>query len=80
MAAQDQATLHIRRGRHPFLEASPHRAEAGGNQPADESAVLPSPASGPRDFDRQVAEFQVRLAVLNGFAASLGILVTEAVG
>jgi hypothetical protein len=32
-----------------------------------------------RDFDRQVAEFQVRLAVLNGFTA-LGIPVTEAVG
>uniref|UniRef100_UPI00316AEA81 transposase n=2 Tax=Belnapia moabensis TaxID=365533 RepID=UPI00316AEA81 len=32
-----------------------------------------------RDFDRQVAEFQVRVAVLNGFTA-LGIPVTEAVG
>ena len=32
-----------------------------------------------RDFDRQVAEFQVRVAVLNGFT-SLGIPVTEAVG
>ena len=31
-----------------------------------------------RDFDRQVAEFRVRVAVLNGFTA-LGILVTEAV-
>jgi hypothetical protein len=31
------------------------------------------------DFDRQVAEFQVRVAVLNGIAA-LGILVTEVVG
>jgi Transposase DDE domain len=31
------------------------------------------------DFDRQVAEFQVRLAVLNGFTA-LGIPVTEVVG
>ncbi len=80
MAAQDQGTLHVRWDRHPFLEASPHRAEAGGNQPADESAVLPSLASGPRDFDRQVAEFQVRVAVLNGFTASLGIPVTEAVG
>ena len=29
-----------------------------------------------RDFDRQVAEFQIRVAVLNGFTA-LGILVTE---
>ena len=32
-----------------------------------------------RDFERQVAEFQVRVAVLNGFTA-LGIPVTEVVG
>ena len=32
-----------------------------------------------RDFDRQVAEFQVRVAVLNGYTA-LGIPVTEPVG
>lgn len=32
-----------------------------------------------RDFDRQVAEFQVRVAVLNGFT-SLGIPVTKVVG
>ncbi len=32
-----------------------------------------------RDFDRHVAEFQVRVAVLNAFTA-LGIPVTEAVG
>jgi len=32
-----------------------------------------------RDFDRQVAEFQVRVAVLTGFTA-LGIPVTEAMG
>jgi hypothetical protein len=32
-----------------------------------------------RDFDRQVAEFHVRVAVLNGLTA-LGIPVTEAVG
>jgi hypothetical protein len=32
-----------------------------------------------RDFDRQVSEFQVRVAVLKGFTA-LGIPVTEAVG
>ena len=32
-----------------------------------------------RDFDRQVAEFQVRVAVLNGFTA-LGIPVTQAAG
>ena len=32
-----------------------------------------------RDFDRQVAEFQVRVAVLNGFTA-LGIPVTKVTG
>ena len=32
-----------------------------------------------RDFDRQVAEFQIRVAVLNGFTA-LGIPVTQTVG
>jgi len=32
-----------------------------------------------RDFDRQVAEFQARVAVMNGFTA-LGIPVTEVVG
>ena len=32
-----------------------------------------------RDFDRQVAEFQVRVAVLNGFTA-IGIPVTQAMG
>lgn len=32
-----------------------------------------------RDFDRQVAEFQVRVAVLNGFTA-LGTPITEVVG
>ena len=32
-----------------------------------------------RDFDRQVAEFQIRVAVLNGFTA-LGIPVTKVVG
>ena len=31
-----------------------------------------------RDFDRQVAEFQVRVAVLNGFTA-VGVPVTKAV-
>lgn len=32
-----------------------------------------------RDFERQVAEWQVRIAVLNGYTA-LGIPVTAAVG
>ena len=32
-----------------------------------------------RDFDREVAEFQIRMAVLNGFTA-LGTPITEVVG
>ena len=40
---------------------------------------LPGQRLAARDFDRQVAEFQIRVAVLNGFTA-LGIPVTEAVG
>ena len=40
---------------------------------------LPGQRLSARDFDRQLAEFQVRVAVLNGFTA-LGIPVTEAVG
>ena len=32
-----------------------------------------------RDFDRQVAEVQVRIAILNGYTA-LGIPITRAVG
>jgi hypothetical protein len=32
-----------------------------------------------RDFDRQVAELQIRVAVLNGYTA-LGVPVTEPVG
>lgn len=32
-----------------------------------------------RDFDRQIAELQVRIAVLNGYTA-LGIPITKAVG
>ena len=32
-----------------------------------------------RDFDRQVAEVQVRIAILNGYTA-LGLPVTKAVG
>ena len=32
-----------------------------------------------RDFDRQVAEFQVRVAVLNGFMA-VSVPVTKALG
>lgn len=40
---------------------------------------LPGQRLAARDFDRQVAEFQIRVAVLNGFTA-LGIPVTEAMG
>lgn len=32
-----------------------------------------------RDFDRRIAEFRVRIAVMNGYTA-LGIPVTEPVG
>jgi hypothetical protein len=32
-----------------------------------------------RDFDRQIAEFQIRVAVLNGYTA-LGIPVTKVAG
>ncbi len=40
---------------------------------------LPGQRLTARDFDRQVAEFQIRVAVLNGFTA-LGIHVTETKG
>jgi len=40
---------------------------------------LPSQRLMVRDFDRQVAELQVAVAVINGFTA-LGILVTKAAG
>jgi len=40
---------------------------------------LPGQSLMARDFDRQAAEIQVRIAVLQGYTA-LGIPVTEAVG
>ena len=40
---------------------------------------LPGQRLAARDFDQQVAEIQIRAAILNGFTA-LGILRTEAVG
>ena len=40
---------------------------------------LPGQSLMAQDFDRQVAELQVRIVVLNGYTA-LGISVTEAVG
>ena len=42
----------------------------------DALVKLPGQRLMARDFDRQVAEFQVRVAVLNGFTA-LGIPVTK---
>ena len=42
-------------------------------------AKLPGQRLSAREFDRQVAEFQIRFAVLNGFTA-LGIPITEAGG
>ena len=48
-------------------------------EPQDREAKLLGQRLMARDFDRQVAEFQVRVAVLNGFTA-LGIPVTETVG
>ena len=40
---------------------------------------LPGQRLSARDFDCQVAEFQIRVAVMNGFTAP-GIPVTETVG
>jgi len=40
---------------------------------------LPGRRLSARDFDRQVAEFQIRVAVLNGFTA-LGTPITEVAG
>ena len=40
---------------------------------------LPGQRLAARDFDRQVAAFQIRVAVLNGFTAR-GIKVTETLG
>ena len=64
-----------------------HRFEGGPERDHRQSRVetkmhclkLPGQRLAARDFDRQVAEFQVSVAVLNGFTA-LGIPVTETVG
>jgi len=56
-------------------------APAGAQRPGPKRMSRPQgtvPLSA-RDFGRQVAEFQVRVVVLNGFTA-LGIPVTEAMG
>lgn len=41
--------------------------------------ILIGKCSGARDFERQDTEFQVRVAVLNGFTA-LGTSITEVAG
>lgn len=43
------------------------------------SVKLPGQRLSARDFDRHVAEFRVRIAVLNGFTA-LGTSITEVAG
>ena len=48
-------------------------------EPKVREAKLPGQRLMARDFDRQVAEFQVRMAVLNGYTA-LGISVTKVAG
>lgn len=54
-----------------------HRRSRAGTK--RHSVKLPGQRRLARDFDRQVAELQVGIAVLNGYTA-LGIPVTEAVG
>lgn len=41
--------------------------------------MLPGQRLSARELDRQVAEFQIRVPVLNGFTA-LGIPATQAIG
>ena len=48
-------------------------------EPKVREAKLPGQRLAARDFDRQLAAFQVRVAVLNGCTA-LGIPVTETLG
>jgi len=57
----------------------PRRDEDALREPKVREAKLLGQRLMARDFDRQVAELQVRIAVLNGYTA-LGIPVTEAVG
>ena len=57
----------------------PRRNQDALLEPKDREAKLLGQRLAARDFDRQVAEFQVRVAVLNGFTA-LGIPITETVG
>ena len=51
-----------------------HTADGDEITPATRTLTLSA-----RDFDRQVAEFQVRVAVLNGFTA-LGTPITKVTG
>ena len=57
----------------------PRRNEDALCEPKVRAAKLLGQRLMARDFDRQVAEFQVRMPVLNGFTA-LGIPFTEAAG
>ena len=57
----------------------PRRDEDALREPQVREAKLPGQRLMARDFDCQVAELQVRIAILNGYTA-LGIPVTEAVG
>ena len=57
----------------------PRRNEDALYEPKVREAKLLGQRLMARDFDRQVAELQVRIAVLNRYTA-LGIPVTEAVG
>jgi len=67
-------------GVHPCRPSRKARAGSPAGDPAPKANRKGIQRAGDaRDFDRQVAEFQVRVAVLNGFTA-LGIPVTEVVG
>ena len=57
----------------------PRRDKDGLCKPKVREAKLLGQRLMARDFDRQVAELQVRIAVLNGYT-TLGIPVTETVG
>ena len=56
--------------------SKPRRNQDALREPKVRQAELPSQRLMARDFHRQVAEFQVRIAGLNGFTA-LGIAVRE---
>jgi len=58
---------------------NPRRNQDALCEPKVREAKLLGQRLSARDFDRQVAEFQNRVAVLNGFT-SLGTPITETVG